>query len=177
MSAEDINTLFRLYEDVGIADFGDFGQTDDTGLSAGAIAGIVIISLLCGGLLAVVAVMIYRKSRSRGEFLRRDKDSNVAMPDDDADDADDADVAAGTAGAGAGAGAGERSLREQFSYEYSASDLSGQSLSRQFSYEYTQDGQGDHDHDHGRDGREAAETTTGVVARANPIYEVEPRVQ
>ena len=172
LSAEDINTLFRLYEDVGIADFGDFGQTDDTGLSAGAIAGIVIISLLCGGLLAVVSVMIYRKSRSRGEFLRRDKDSNVAMPDDDADDAD---AAAGTTGAGAG----ERSLREQFSYEYSASDLSGQSLSRQFSYEYTQEGQGDHDHDHdhGRDGREAAETTTGVVARANPIYEVEPRVQ
>jgi len=163
LSAEDINTLFRMYEDVGIADFGDFGQTDDTGggLSAGAIAGIVIISLLCGGLLAVVAVMMYRKSRSRGEFLRRDKDSNVAMPDDGADDG------AGTARAG------ERSLREQFSYEYSASDLSGQSLSRQFSYEYTQDGQDVH----GRDGREAAETTTGVVARANPIYEVEPRVQ
>ena len=141
LPAEDISSLFGLYEDVGIADFGaDKDQADNVpgGLSAGAIAGIVIVSVVCGGLLAAVAVLLYNKKNANregdvnhgqdGSMPRRAKDSNVVMPDDDG--GDDA--------------AGERSLRKQFSYEYSPSDLSGRTLSRQFSYEY-QDDRGDDD--------------------------------
>ena len=118
---DGISNLYAMYDAVGVADFDGENETTGTGLSAGAITGIVIGSLICGGILAMVGFFLTceRDRRTRGSF-KRHKDSNVVLPDDVCI-SKNGDV--------------EPSLRQQFSAYYSGSDIS-EGIHRQFSYEY-----------------------------------------
>jgi hypothetical protein len=138
LSEKQVKSLYDVFRDSGIIEEGTgVGQDDgNSGLSGGAIAGIVIGSVVAGGLLAILLIIVAKKyRRSRPNSFRKYKNDSGGFASGDLQ---------------SDAGDGSRSLREQFSYQYSASELEdtlsralSENLSRNFSYEYEMEGSND----------------------------------
>jgi hypothetical protein len=79
----------------------------------------------------VLAIVKHRSQLQQPASVKRDKDSNVILPNDDALVAPDVADQSGDLERD-----GEKSLRQKFSAHYPPSDLHGGSLSREFSAYY-----------------------------------------
>ena len=135
LAANEIRSLYTMFDESGIVQgmLGFANGGSDGGLSGAEIAGVVIGSVLLGALLfaVVLAIVKHRSQLQQPASVKRDKDSNVILPNDDALVAPDVADQPGDLERD-----GEKSLRQKFSAHYPPSDLHGGSLSREFSAYY-----------------------------------------